>query len=86
VEAYNRVAVGQAKAKQVLSFDWGMKRKEIPNIVRGTEGSHISAVQEFELRKASPGGRLGDSSDVTPFGWTAVAIQSNDRRWKGRSV
>jgi len=23
VEAYNRVAVGQAKAKQVLSFDWG---------------------------------------------------------------
>jgi len=80
------VAVGQAKAKQVLSFDWGMKRKEIPNIVRGTEGSHISAVQEFELRKALPGGRLGDSSDVTPFGWTVVAIQSNDRRWKGRSV
>jgi len=68
VDVYNRVAVGQAKAKQVLSFDWGMNRKEIPNIPRVTEGSHISAVQEFELRKASPGGRLGDSSDVTPFG------------------
>ena len=63
-----------------------MNRKEIPNIVSFTEGSHISDVQKFELRKASPDGRLGDSSDVTPFGWTAVAMQSNDRRWKGRSA